>query len=83
MAIPELEDGAALLVGTKQTRLAVEQGLAVKVFVAQDAEARLVEPIVLQCRNQGIPIVAVANMQDLGKACGIQVGAATAVLVRK
>jgi large subunit ribosomal protein L7A len=83
MAIPELEDGAVLRVGAKQTRLALEQGMAIKVFFAQDAEARLVNPIVLQCRNQGVPVVGVASMQELGKACGIQVGAATAVLIRK
>lgn len=83
MAIPELEDGVILSVGTKQTRLAIEKGVAVKVFIALDAEAKLVDPIVNQCGNLGIPVVGVTSMRDLGKACGIQVGAAAAAVVRK
>lgn len=83
MAIPELEDGAVLRVGTKQTRLAIDKGMAVKVFVARDADAKLVEPIILQCKELGVPVTQVASMRELGKACGIQVGAAAAAMVRK
>lgn len=75
--------GLLLRVGTKQTRLAIDSGVAVKVFVARDAEEKLVEPIVLQCRELGIPVTRVASMRELGKACGIQVGAAAAAMVRE
>lgn len=83
MAIPELEGGAQLTVGTKQTKLAIEKNLAIKVFVAQDAQAKIVEPLIVQCKEKGIPVVWVPNMLGLGKACGIQVGAAAAAMVRK
>lgn len=82
MAIQGLE-GASLTVGTKQTRLAIENGSAVKVFIARDADPKLIDPIVVQCREKGIPLVSVVSMRELGKACGIQVGAAAATMVRK
>ena len=83
MAIPGLEAGAKLTVGSKQTRLAIDNGEALKVFVARDADAKLVEPIIDQCRDKGIPLVRAVSMRELGKACGIQVGAAAAAMVHK
>ncbi len=83
MVTSGLERGSSLSVGTKQTKLAIEKGEAVKVFIAGDADAKLVEPIAERCKELGIPLVGVASMRELGKACGIQVGAAAAALVRK
>ncbi|HPZ22242.1 MAG TPA: ribosomal L7Ae/L30e/S12e/Gadd45 family protein [Bacillota bacterium] len=83
MATRELEIGSNVLVGAKQTKLAIERGEAEKVFIAEDADAHLVEPIAERCRELGIPLVSVTSMRELGKACGIQVGASAAALVRK
>lgn len=83
MAIPGLDGCARLSVGTKQTKLALEKGEAQKVFIADDADEKLVSPIVELCRELGIPLVSVDSMRELGKACGIQVGAAAAALIRK
>ncbi|MDD2283110.1 MAG: ribosomal L7Ae/L30e/S12e/Gadd45 family protein [Eubacteriales bacterium] len=83
MAISGSECGTSLSVGTKQTKLAIEKGEAVKVFIAGDADAKLVEPIAELCRELEIPLVSVVSMRELGKACGIQVGAAAAAMVRK
>lgn len=83
MAIPGLDDSARLSVGTKQTKLALEKGEAEKVFIAGDADGKLVGPIVELCQELGIPLVSVDSMRELGKACGIQVGAAAAAIIRK
>lgn len=83
MATPGLEIGSNVFVGAKQTKLAIEKGEAVKVFIAGDADANLVAPIAERCKELGIPLVNVISMRELGKACGIQVGAAAAALVRK
>lgn len=83
MGIPDLDGSQKLTVGLKQTRLAVEQGRAVKVFVAQDAESRLVQPLVECCLLQGVPWVEVASMRELGAACGINVGAAAAAILQQ
>lgn len=71
----------ALKVGTKQTVKAVEQGKAVLVYVAQDADYRLISRIVQLCRQHGVHIEYVDTMHNLGKSCGIDVGTAMAALV--
>lgn len=70
-------------VGAKQTKIAIEKGEAVKVFIAEDADKKLVNPIADRCNELGIPIEMAPSMNDLGKTCGIQVGAAAAAMVRK
>ncbi|MEL1135385.1 ribosomal L7Ae/L30e/S12e/Gadd45 family protein [Desulfitobacterium sp. THU1] len=68
-------------VGVKQTLRALEKGSALRVYVAKDAEGHVVRPILDQCRNHGIDVQDVQTMVDLGKACGIEVGAAVAALL--
>lgn len=67
-------------IGTKQTMKAVEQGLAAEVFVAKDADPRIVSRIVQLCEQYNVKLTYVATMRDLGKACGIEVGAAMAAV---
>lgn len=68
-------------IGTKQTTKAVEQGLAARVFVARDADPRLTGKIVELCRKAEIEVEWVDRMADLGKRCGIDVGAASAAWI--
>lgn len=70
-------------IGTKQTIKTVEQGRAAIVFAAQDADPRLVSRIVQLCKQHGVKLTYFDTMQDLGKACGIGVGTAMAVVVEK
>jgi large subunit ribosomal protein L7A len=51
------------------------------VFIAQDADRRVVEPVLRAAREQSVEIVEVASMVALGRACGIAVGAATAAIL--
>ncbi|WP_281279895.1 ribosomal L7Ae/L30e/S12e/Gadd45 family protein [Cohnella pontilimi] len=70
-------------IGTKQTMKAVELGEAVEVFVAQDADPRLVSRIVQLCGQRGVKLTHVDTMKNLGRACGIEVGAAMAAVVEE
>ena len=72
---------ASKVVGVKQVRRAVESGRAMKVFLAQDAEGRVTAPIAALCEEKGVPAETGGSMTDLGKACGISVGAAVAATV--
>lgn len=72
---------ASKVVGVKQVRRAVESGRAQKVFLARDAEGRFTDPIAALCGEKGIPVETGASMEDLGRACGISVGAAVAATV--
>jgi len=68
-------------VGIKQTLRALEKGNVFRVYIAKDAEMHVLRPIVEQCRNKGIELLEVQTMIELGKACGIEVGAAVAALL--
>ena len=69
-------------IGTKQTMKAVEKGTASCVFIAADAEKRVVLPLTELCSAKGIPVEEVATMRLLGDACEIDVGTASAAVLR-
>lgn len=73
--------GKNLCIGTKQTTRQVELGKAAEVFVAKDADPRITLKIINLCKKMGIKVTYVDSMKQLGKACGIEVGAAMAAEV--
>ena len=70
------------LVGVKQSRRALKDGLVKTAYLAQNVEDGVRIPLEELCKAQGIPVVSVPTMQELGSACGISVGAAIAVVLR-
>lgn len=68
-------------VGTNQTTKALEQFVAQEVFVAKDADRKIVDRIVQQCETKMVPVTWVDSMKQLGKVCGIEVGAAVAAIL--
>ncbi len=83
MAYKRLLEVKKKTVGTKQTLKAIERGESKTVYVAEDAERRVVEPIIQMCEKKGIPVVRVASMRELGRACGIKVGCASAAVIEE
>ena len=73
--------GFKVIVGAKQLRKALEKGTAKQVFLAENADPALTEPIEAQCKLKSVSYTWVQSMQDLGRACGIDVGAAAAAVV--
>ena len=69
------------VVGTRETLKKISQGAALRVYVAQDAQAVRVREIVRQCELRQIPLTYIDSMAELGKLCGIEVGAACAAVV--
>lgn len=78
----ELKTAKGLIVGAKRTLKAVKDGEAHKVFIARDADERVVSPIIEQCREFSVEVSYVDTMNELGKACGIDVGSSVATLVK-
>lgn len=76
----ELKAGPRV-VGAKQTRRAVADGRAVRVYLAEDADPNVTGPMEDLCRERGVEVQSVPAMRALGAACGIAVGAAVAALV--
>ena len=68
-------------VGKKQSQRAIQEGKAQEVYLARDAEPRIRQEIAKLCEDAGVPVTEVETMAALGKACGIQVGAAVVALL--
>lgn len=68
-------------VGTKQTIKAVKNNRVEIVFIAKDAEEHVSKPLRKICFEKEIEIVEVENMAELGRACGIEVGSASAAIL--
>ena len=84
--IPECGDlaklrGNKVVVGTKQLKKAMLAGTAKCVFLAENADPAVTEPLSALCEDNHIPITWVSRMEDLGRACGIEVGAAAAAVL--
>ena len=73
--------GLKLVVGSKQLRKALENGRAKFVYLAKNADPAITEPLVERCKQNHVSYAWVRTMQELGSACGIEVGAAAAAAV--
>jgi large subunit ribosomal protein L7A len=78
----ELKDKKKLVVGTKQALKAVKENRAQTLFIAKDAEKHVIRSIEEEAKQRSIQIVYTESMKKLGKACGIGISAATAVILK-
>jgi large subunit ribosomal protein L7A len=83
MSYDKVKQAMNLSIGMKQATKAVELGKAAEVFVAKDADPRLTIKMVNLCKKMGVQVTYVDSMKLLGKACGIEVGAAVAAVVNE
>ena len=79
--IPDLSR-QKLAVGAKQLKKAVQAGTARCVYLAENADPALTQPLADLCADNQTQITWVATMADLGSACGIEVGAAAAAVLK-
>jgi len=82
MELEEFKKAAQKTVGTKQTLRAVKEDRALKVFIARDAQAHVYEPLLKMCAEKKVPVVWVESMMELGRACEIEVGCASAAILK-
>ena len=69
------------VVGAKQLKKAVKAGRAKVVFLAENADPAVTDPLAELCTANHIQITWVPSMTELGRCCGIEVGAAAAAVV--
>jgi large subunit ribosomal protein L7Ae len=68
--------------GTNETTKAVERGLAKLVLIAEDVDPpEVVAHLPLLCEEKKVPYVYVPSKERLGKTAGINVAAASAVVI--
>lgn len=60
---------------------ALQKGQVTELYIAKDAQAMHVKPIIELAETGDIPVVYVTTMKELGKACDVEVKTATAALI--
>lgn len=82
MSYEKVLQAKSVIIGTKQTVRALKNDLIQEVIIAEDADRFLVSRVIETANELNVPIKYVDSMRMLGKACGIDVGAA-AVAIKK
>ncbi|NSL52598.1 50S ribosomal protein L7ae-like protein [Calidifontibacillus erzurumensis] len=80
MSYEKVSQAKELVIGTKQTLKAIKEKQVIEVIIAEDADQRVTNKVLVAAEENGIPIFKVDSMKKLGKACGIEVGAATVAI---
>ncbi|QEK11161.1 50S ribosomal protein L7ae-like protein [Crassaminicella thermophila] len=80
--LEQLKNQKKLVVGTKQALRAVKEDRVQTLFIAKDAEKYVTRNVEEEAKARNVQIVYAESMKKLGKACGINIGAATAAILK-
>lgn len=69
------------VVGIKQTIKSIKNGEGRIVYIAKDCDAKLSLSVEKLAMEYSLKIIYVDTMKELGKLCGIDVGAACALIL--
>ncbi|GLF92451.1 MAG: 50S ribosomal protein L7ae-like protein [Bacillus sp. (in: Bacteria)] len=81
MSYDKVSQAQSIIIGTKQTVKALKRDSVKEVVVAKDADPALTASVMKLAQEKGVDILVVDSMKKLGKACGIEVGAAAVAIM--
>lgn len=70
------------VIGIKQVTKAVKRKAVAMVFIASDADERVTAELKAVCQEYSVLTDEIVGMQEIGKACNIEVGAAAAAILK-
>ena len=79
----DIKDAQNKVVGTKQTLKFLEQDTVESVFLAEDAEEKVISPLINLCKEKNVSYFYAGSMAELGSIAGIKVGAAAVAILKK
>lgn len=82
MSYEKVLQAQRIVIGTKQTVKALKEGNVQELIVANDADPKVTAKVVREALLVNVPVQHVDSMKKLGKACGIEVGAAAVAIIR-
>lgn len=82
MAAELLANPRRRVVGTKATLKQLGGSAVLEVYLARDASASVIDPVLKLAEAKSVPVSWVDTMKELGQRCGIQVGAACAGILQ-
>ncbi|MDF0727585.1 50S ribosomal protein L7ae-like protein [Cytobacillus sp. S13-E01] len=81
MSYEKVLQATKIIIGTKQTVKALQTTTVLEVVVAEDADRRVINSVLQTAEQQHVTVTKVDSMKKLGKACGIEVGAAAVAII--
>jgi large subunit ribosomal protein L7A len=82
MSYEKVSQAHKIIVGTKQSVKALVNNEVKEVVIAEDADFRITQKVIQSAEQLHIPLTKVSSMKKLGKACGIEVGAAAVAIIQ-
>ena len=82
MSYEKVAQAKEKVIGTKQTLKALEDDIVKELYVASDADYKVIYKVINLAEKKEIPTLKVPSMKKLGKACGIDVSAATVAILK-
>ncbi len=79
----EIKDAPNKVVGTRQTLKLLDQDSVEAVFLADDAEAKVLSPLIDLCKKKNVSCNYAGSMTELGRLAGIKVGAAAVAILKE
>jgi len=80
MSYEKVKQVKKTIIGTKQAVKAMKNGLVKEVYIALDVEERIIELARLTAQENNVLIHYVESKIDLGKACGLRIGASVVAI---
>lgn len=82
MSYEKVSQAHKIIVGTKQSVKALLNNEVKEMVIAEDADPRVTIKVIQTAESKLIPLTKVSSMKKLGKACGIEVGAAAVAIIQ-
>ncbi|MDT8715809.1 ribosomal L7Ae/L30e/S12e/Gadd45 family protein [Clostridium sp. 19966] len=70
------------VIGIKQATKSLKNHIGQTLYVAKDSDKNLTNPVISLAEETSVEIKYVDTMKELGKLCGIDVGAAVALIIK-
>ncbi|MDZ5713734.1 50S ribosomal protein L7ae-like protein [Jeotgalibacillus haloalkalitolerans] len=80
MSYEKVSQAKHIVVGSKQVVKALKAGSVKEVIVAEDVDRHVIDRVLLTAEEMNVNVTHVDSMKKLGKACGIEVGAAAVAI---
>ena len=70
------------VIGIKQSSKAIKNGKGTVLYVAKDAERKLIIPLLELALKNEIKVIEIDTMRNLGKMCGIDVQSSATLILK-
>ncbi|TQR18945.1 ribosomal L7Ae/L30e/S12e/Gadd45 family protein [Psychrobacillus vulpis] len=80
MSYEKVKQAKNTIIGTKQAVKAMKKGLVKEVYIALDVEKKIIELASQTALENNVFVHYVESKVDLGKACGLRLGASVVAI---